>query len=178
MCHDAPERNVVPMTSTARKICLSLALAVGLAAAACVAALWPADGQAAGRTETIKIFSKTQSMTLTRADGTVIDRPPFPETRPGDVLDVYSLDFRGTHTRHSKRFVGTDHLQCEFATGEPDCVSHVALGNSMLIFRGNPGTLIAGLGRFQGATGRVISSNEVPGGVDVVAKIKLAKRHP
>jgi len=166
------------MTTTPRTHRLILALAVSVAAALCAVALAPPAGQAAGRTKTIKIFSKMQSMTLTRADGTVISHPPFPEVAPGDVLDVYSLDFRGTHKKHSKRFVGTDHLRCVFGAGEPDCVSHVALGRSMLIFEGNPGTLVAGLGRFEGATGRVISSKEVPGGTDAVAKITLAKRHP
>ena len=178
MCGDAPETSVVGMTIIPRTHRLILTLAVSVAAALCTAALWPAAGEAAGRTKTLKIFSKLQSITLTHADGTVISHPPFPDAAPGDVLDVYSLDFRGTHKKHSKRFIGTDHLQCVFGTGEPDCVSHVALGNSMLIFEGNPGTLVAGLGRFQGATGRVTSSKEVPGGGDVVAKIKLARHHP
>jgi hypothetical protein len=178
MCGEAPEISVVAMTITPRTHRLILALAVSVAAALCVAALWPSAGGLAGRTKTLKVFSQMQSMTLTHADGTVITHPPFPEVVPGDVLDVYSLDFRGTHKKHSKRFIGTDHLQCMFGTGEPDCVSHVALGSSMLIFEGNPGTLVAGLGRFQGATGQVTSSKEVPGGTDVVAKIKLAKRHP
>jgi hypothetical protein len=31
---------------------------------------------------------------------------------------------------------------------------------------------------FLGATGHVVSTKEVPGGTDAVAKIKLAKRHP
>jgi hypothetical protein len=77
--------------------------------------------------------------------------------------------------RHSKHFIGTDHLRCVFGTGEPDCVSHVALGKSMLIFAGDK--LVAGLGRFQGATGTV-TSKEVPADTDAVAKIKLAKHHP
>ena len=178
MCAGAPEISVVGITTTARTNRLVVTFAVAVAAALCVAALVPAAGQAAGRTKTIKIFSKLTSITLTHADGTVVDHPPFPEAVPGDVLDVYSLDFRGNHKRHSKRWIGTDHLQCVFGAGEPDCVSHVALGGSMLIFQGNPGTLIGGLGRFQGATGRVISSKEVPGGTDAVAKIKLAKHHP
>jgi hypothetical protein len=178
MYGDAAERTVGGMTITPRTHRLILALAVSVAAALCVAAALPTAGHAAGRTKTIKIFSKVQSVVLTHSDGTVVSHPPFPEAAAGDVLDVYSLDFRGTHKKHSKTFIGTDHLRCVFGTGEPDCVSHVALGRSMLIFEGNPGTLVAGLGRFQGATGRVISSTEVPGGVDAVAKIKLARHHP
>jgi hypothetical protein len=178
MCIGAPEISVVGMTTTARSNRLIVAFAVAVAAALCVAALWPAAGQAAGRTKTIKVFSKTIALTVTHPDGTVVDHPPFPEMAPGDVLDVYSLDFRGNHKHHSKRFIGSDHVTCVFGTGEPDCLSHVALGGSMMIFSGNPGTLVGGLGRFQGATGRVVSSKEVPGGNDVVAKIKLAKHHP
>jgi hypothetical protein len=178
MCRDAPETSVVGMTTTSRSNRITVAVAASVAAILCLAALWPAAGHAADRTKTIRIFSKMTSMTVTHADGTVLTHPPFPEPQRGDVLDVYSLDFRGNHKHHSKHFVGSDHLQCVFGAGEPDCVSHVALGGSLLIFEGNPGTLVAGTGRYQGATGRVLSSKEVPGGTDAVAKIKLAKHHP
>ena len=113
------------------------------------------------------------SLTLTHADGTVVDHPPFPEVAPGDVMDIYSLDFYGNHKKHSKRFAGSEHLRCVFGTGEPDCTSTVALGRSLLVFHGNQ--LVDGAGRFLGATGRVLSTKEVPGGTDAVAKIKLAK---
>lgn len=46
------------------------------------------------------------------------------------------------------------------------------MGDSTLIIKGNPGTVVGGTGRFFGATGRVISNQEVPGGVDVVAKVR------
>ena len=174
MCGGRPEISVGGMTQPQ----FSHRLVVVVAALLCAAALWPSAGQAAGRTKTIKIFSKATLITVTHPDGTVVDHPPYPDAAPGDVLDVYSLDFRGNHKKHSKRWIGSDHLQCVFGTGEPDCVSHVALGGSLLIFSGDPGTLIGGTGRFQGATGRVLVSKEVPGGTDVVAKIKLAKHHP
>ena len=156
------------MTITPRTHRLILALAVSLVAALCI----PAAGQAAGRTVTIKAYSKITSLTLTRPDGTVTQGEP----QPGDVLDIYALDFRGDHKRHAKRFFGSEHLQCVFGTGEPDCVSHVAIGRSLLVWEGDPATLVAGTGRFQGATGRVLSNQEVPGGNDIVAKIKLARR--
>jgi hypothetical protein len=178
MCDGRPEVSVGAMTQSLVPHRLVVAIAATVAALVCAAALWPASGHAAGRTKTLKVFSKATLITLTHPDGTVVDHPPYPEAAPGDVLDVYSLDFRGTHKKHSKRWIGSDHLQCVFGTGEPDCVSHVALGGSLLIFSGNPGTLIGGTGRFQGATGRVLVSKEVPGGTDVVAKIKLAKHHP
>lgn len=174
MCGGGAEISVVGMTHTH----LSHRLAVVVGALLCAAVLWPSAGQAAGRTKTIKVFSKASLITLTHPDGTVVDHPPYPEAAPGDVLDIYSLDFRGNQKKHSRRWIGSDHLQCVFGAGEPDCVSHVALGGSLLVFRGNPGTLIGGTGRFQGASGRVLVSKEVPGGTDVVAKIKLAKHHP
>jgi hypothetical protein len=169
MCRGRPERSFVGMSIT--RISPLLAVAVTLL---CAALLWPAAGQAAGRTKTIKIFSKTVSMSVTHPDGTVVDHPPFPEIAPGDVLDVYSLDFYGNHKNHSKRFVGSEHLRCVFGAGEPDCTSTVALGRSLLVFHGNK--VVDGAGRFLGATGHVVSTKEVPGGTDAVAKIKLAKK--
>src|SRR4051794_8226525 len=86
-----------------------------LALAAGAVALSPAAGHAAPRTQILRFFDKPVSMTLTHADGTVVTRPPFPEVQPGDTLDVNSLDYRGTHARHSKRFVASTHLRCVFA---------------------------------------------------------------
>ena len=152
---------------TIKRISPLLLAAVGLL---CLALLWPAGSQAAGRTKTIKVFVKTQSLTLTDSSGTVVNREP----QPGDVLDIYSLDFYGNHKKHAKRFAGSEHLRCVFGTGEPDCTSHVALGRSLLVFHGDK--VVDGTGRFFGATGRVVSNREVPGGNDAVAKIKLAKK--
>jgi hypothetical protein len=169
MCHERLERSFVAMTI--KRVSPLLIAAVTLL---CAALLWPAAGQAAGHTKTIKIFSKAVSISVTHPDGTVVDHPPFPQVAPGDVLDVYSLDFYGTHKKHSKRFAGSEHLRCVFGTGEPDCTATVALGRSLLVFHGD--TLVDGAGRFLGATGRLLSSKEVPGGTDAVAKIKLAKK--
>jgi hypothetical protein len=154
------------MTITSRsRILVATALAL-----LCAAALWPAAGHAAGRNLTIKAFSKITSVTVTAPDGTVVDRDP----QPGDTLDVFALDFRGNHKHHAKRFFASEHLQCLFGTGEPMCVSHVAFGRSLMVWDGSK--LLAGTGRFAGATGRIVSNDEVPGGNDIVAKVKLAKR--
>ena len=67
--------------------------------------------------------------------------------------------------------------QAPGAAGPPSCVSHVAIGGSQLVFSGNPGKLVNGTGIYQGATGRTISSKEVPGmddASDVVLRIQLA----
>jgi hypothetical protein len=174
MCSGRRERSVVGMTIT-RIPLIRIAIAAAVALA-CAAVLWPAPGQASGRTKTIRIFNKMVSMSVTHPDGTVVDHPPFPEMAPGDILDVYSLDFIGTHQHHSKRFAGSEHLRCVFGTGEPDCQTWAALGRSLIVFKGDK--LVDGTGRFQGATGRVLSVKEVPGGTDAVARIKLAKHHP
>jgi hypothetical protein len=153
---------------------LKLKLAVLAVVVAIVAlAVSSAGASGAHKTQTLRFFDKPTSIIVTTSDGKVIDKPPYPDAKPGDVLDVYSLDFYGNHKKHSKRFAGSEHLRCVFGTGEPDCTSTVALGRSLLVFRGNK--LVDGAGRFFGATGRVLSTKEVPGGTDAVAKIKLAK---
>ena len=142
-------------------------------AVACAAACFPPSALAAGKTETLRFFSQTQSLVLTHADGTVVDHAPYPAPVAGDTLDVFAIDFAGDHRRHAKRFSGSEHVRCSFgaASPEPDCTSHVALGGSLMVFHGS--TLIAGTGRFLGATGRSLSNKEVEGGSDEVARIRL-----
>ena len=134
----------------------------------------PSAGNAAGRVQTLRYFDQPVSMTLTQTDGTVVTHAPFPDPQPGDVLDVDSVDYRGTHAHHAKHFSGSSHLRCVFGTGEPTCESHVAIGGSMLIFTGNPGTVTNGTGIYQGATGRVVSAKQLAhDATDVVARIHL-----
>ena len=149
-------------------------VAAGVAAATlCALAFWPGAGQAARKTETLRFFSKDVSQTVTTADGSVIRKSPYPEPKQGDILEINSLDYVGNHRKHAKRWSASHHLRCVFSTGEPDCLTHVAVGGSLLIFSGYPGTLVNGTGRYQGATGRVLSNDEAPGGSDVVARIHL-----
>ena len=137
---------------------------------AAVALLAPAPALAAEKTETLRFFSQTTALTVTHADGTVVDKPPFPEPVAGDVLDVFALDFAGNHRRHEARPSASEHVRCVFtAAPEPDCTSHVAIGGSLLIFKGRE--VVAGTNRFAGATGRVVSSKEVEGGSDVVVRV-------
>jgi hypothetical protein len=150
---------------------LALALVTALLASLAVSSAGAAGGR---KTETLRVFSKDVSITVTTADGTVIRKPPYPDPKPGDVLDVNSLDYVGNHRHHAKRWSMSQHLRCVFATGAPDCESQIALGGSLLIFGGNPGTVVNGTGRYQGASGRVLKNKEVKGGSDVVARIRLA----
>ena len=148
---------------------LSLTVLVALVVTAAVSS---AGAAAAGKTQTLRLFSKDVSMTVTHADGTVDRKPPFPEPQAGDTLDVNALDYLGNHRHHAKRWTASHHLRCVFAgSGAPACESQVAIGGSLLIFRGFPGTLIDGTGRYEGATGRVLKNKEVKGGSDVVARI-------
>jgi hypothetical protein len=110
-------------------------------------ALTPAAGAGEPKTETLRFFSKEVSTTLTHPDGSV-ERGSFSEPQPGDVLDFNSLDYVGDHRRHAKRWSASDHGRCEFTTGEPKCISHVAIGGSLLVFEGFPGKLINGTGRY------------------------------
>jgi hypothetical protein len=152
-----------------------LNLTLRTAALLAALALFPVTASAAGKTETLRFYSKTQALVLTHADGTVIDKAPVPEPAAGDTLDIYAVDYVGNHKRHAKRPTASEHVRCSFtsASPEPSCESHVAIGGSLLIFHGFPGTLVAGSGRYLGATGRVISNQEVSGGNDVVARIHL-----
>lgn len=157
-----------------------------LAAGLCAALLFASSSHAAGgKTKTLRIFEKTRSIQLTKADGTVLKKLPIAETEPqaGDVLDIVFDVFRGNHVKHAKKKSGTDHLRCTFAAaGPPNCISHAAFGSSMLVVEGNPGKVVLGTGKYLGATGRVLSSKEVKhappsslahNNIDVVARINL-----
>jgi hypothetical protein len=174
MCGEAGERTVGAMHTSPRSTIIRTALGA-VAAGLCALALWPGAGQAAGKTETLRIFDKPVSMTLTHADGTVVRQAPLPEPKAGDVLDVYALDFVGNHRHHEAHASMSEHLRCTFASaGPPACESQVAVGGSLLIFRGDK--LVAGTRRYAHATGRVISNktiSEQSNASDIVARIHL-----
>jgi hypothetical protein len=128
---------------------------------------------ASAKTETLRFFSKVDKVTLTHADGTVDDNPTGPPVA-GDRIDVFSSDFAGDHTKHAKKSTASEHVVCTFGSSpEPECIAHVALGGSLLIFNGN--TLIGGSGKYLNATGKVISNKTVgdSNDSDIVAKIKV-----
>ena len=167
-------RSVAAMTTSSHLRRLRAVLLCGTASL-CAMALLAAGGHAASNTKTFRFFAKDTSITVTKPDGTV-QSPPTSEPQPGDVLHVNSLLFKGDRREHAKRWTGSTRLTCVFASaGEPDCESTVAIGGSLMVFRGAPGTLVAGTGRFEGATGRVLRVDEVPGGNDVVARVKLRR---
>ncbi len=151
---------------------IRIMLAAGVAAGLCAALILASTGEAAGgKTQTLRFFEQPVSLTLTRADGTVVRRAPYPEAKAGDVLDIASLAYAGNHAKHAKKASASSHLRCTFvAAGPPDCESHVALGSSMLVFEGN--TIVFGTGRYLGATGRVVSSKDLPNNAsDIVVRI-------
>jgi hypothetical protein len=127
-----------------------------------------ATAQAAGKTETLKVFSKQLSFTYTSADGTVTTGPPQGPPQAGDVFEIDSLDYRGTHKRHSRKPIGADYLRCEFdAQLEPQCQGYTALRNSLLRFRGME--LVGAIGKWKDA--KILSIKEVPGGSDFVVRL-------
>src|ERR1700722_15652890 len=141
-----------------------LALIPALAAIAATAAILIVTSAhsahaAAPSTQTWHIFDKPGALPLTKPNGDVIRRPPYPQAKPGDLLDVYSLEYVGNHLHHASQWTMSAHLHCVFVRrGEPTCGSHIAIGGSMLIFEGNQ--LVAGTGRYVNATGRVLSTKE------------------
>ena len=147
-----------------------------LISAVAVAALaFPAASQAAGKTETLRVFSKMQTFTLTAPDGTVSHEPPPGPPAVGTVMEIDSLDYRGTAKKHDKRPFGSDYLRCTFGSDpqNPDCFGYVAIEGSLLRFHGFD--IIGGTGRYLGVTGKTVSNKEVEGGSDVVVKLKLAR---
>jgi hypothetical protein len=147
-------------------------LILGVVAACSTAALSQASG-ATSKTETLRFHVTDVSKVLTRADGSVVRRPPFPEPKAGDVLVINSVDYRGDSRRHAASWTASQSRRCAFTDGEPDCSMTVAIGGSLLSFHGDPGTLVNGTGRYEGASGRVISVKDIGAGADVVARVKL-----
>jgi hypothetical protein len=45
----------------------------------------------------VRIYDKPVAITLTDTNGRITGRSPWPQPKPGDVLDVYSLDYAGNH---------------------------------------------------------------------------------
>ena len=148
-------------------------LRISLLAAVAAALIWPAAGSAAGRTETIRVFSKLQTFTLTAPDGTVSHQPPSGPPAAGTVMEIDSLDYRGTFKKHEKRPSFSDYLRCTFGTDpeNPDCYGYVAIDGSLLRFHGF--YIVGGTGRYRGATGKTVANKEVPGGSELVVKVAL-----
>ncbi len=143
----------------------AIALVASLASA-------PAALAAKRKTETIRAFSKPVSFVYTSVDGTVTQGPPAGPPQAGDVFEISSLDYVGNHKKHARKATMSDYLRCTFLPDlTPDCYGYTAIGGSLLRFHGLD--VIGGTGRYQGATGKTIKNEEVPGGSDFVVKVKL-----
>jgi hypothetical protein len=165
MCGERRGRSVAAMTYITPIRSLSGAV---VAVLLCALAVAVASAQAAGETQTLRVFSKQVKFTYTNADGTVTHGPPAGQPQTGDSFEIDSLDYRGTHKRHSKKPIGADYLQCVFqASGEPDCHGYTALGRSLLRFHGMD--LIGAIGKFKDA--KILSNKEVKGGNDFVVEL-------
>jgi hypothetical protein len=159
----------MPIRTHRRRLAAGLTTTLATVLVACPLAAHAAERT---KTETLRIFDQPVSFTYTAADGTVSHEPPAGPPQAGDVLEIDSRMFAGNHRKHAKRATMSGHLECTFGTGpEPDCFSWAAIGGSLLRFHGDE--LIGGTGRYQGATGRILSNRERPGGNDIVARIQL-----
>lgn len=169
MCGEAAGHSVGSMINTTHIRPSRTLIGVAVAALLLIVALSPPAGQAAGKTETLKFFSKPVSVTYTAADGTVSHRLPAGPAEAGAVFEIDSLDYAGTHKKHSKRPQGSDYLRCEFKSiPEPDCHGYAAIGGSLLRFRGMD--VIGVVGRWK--SGKLLSIKEVEGGSDIVLKLR------
>jgi hypothetical protein len=151
-----------------------LAAAVTVTAIA-AAAIPPLSGARAGSASTslLRIYDKPVTTRLTTTTGQVTSHPPYPQPKPGDVLDVYSLDYAGNHLHHAARWSMSNHLRCTFGHGAPTCESDLAVAGSLLVFDGNK--LVGATGHYEGATGRVLSNKQVSDTAndsDIVIQIK------
>jgi hypothetical protein len=168
MCREHSGHSVGAMINTTHIRPIRTLIGGAVAALLCVVALAPAAGHAAGKTDTLKFFSKPVSFTYTAADGTVTHQPPSGPPQAGDVMEIDSLDYAGTHKKHSKRPKASDYLHCSFSgSPEPDCTGYAAIGGSLLRFHGMD--VIGAIGRWKG--GKVLSNKEVKGGSDFVLKL-------
>ena len=168
MCGGRGGRSVAAMTYTTPIRSLAGAVIAILLCALAVAAV---SAEAAGKKETLKIFSKVQSFTFTAADGTVSHDPHPAQAKPGDSFEIDSLDYRGTHKKHSKKPIGADYLRCTFGTRPRARLSRLHRAGQLAapLPRFD---LIGAIGKFKDA--RVLSNKEVPGGLDFV--IRLTRR--
>ncbi len=126
------------------------------------------------QSQTLRLFDKPVNISLTTASGKVISHPPYPQAKAGDVLNVYSLDYVGNHSHHARMWTMSTHLTCTFHQGPPACISNVAVGGSLLVFDRNK--LVGATGDYQGATGRVLSNKEIPGGNDSDLVVRITRR--
>jgi hypothetical protein len=168
MCRRSAGLSVGPMINTTHIRPIRTLAGAALAALLLLVALSPPAGHAAGKTDTLRFFSKPVSFIYTAADGTVTHAPPAGPPQAGDVFEIDSLDYAGTHKKHSKRPKAADYLHCAFSGGpEPDCNGTAAIGGSLLRFHGMD--VVGAIGRWKG--GKVLSNKEVKGGSDFVLKL-------
>src|SRR5450755_650895 len=125
----------------------SSALGVGALIALAAVALLTTAGRAASSTQTLRFYSKPALFTFTPKGGAPVHHPPAGQAKPGDELEIDSLDYAGSHSHHARQWSASDHLQCVFgAGGQPDCQGQAAVGGSLLLFAGE--RLVGGTGRY------------------------------
>ena len=141
-----------------------LAAAVTVTAIAAAVAIPSLSGAHAGAASTslLRIYDQPVTTTLTTTSGQVTSHPPYPRPKPGDVLDVYSLDYSGNHLHHAARWSMSNHLRCTFGHGAPTCESDLAVASSLLVFDGNNSWAAPGTTRARPAGSSATSRSPTP----------------
>jgi hypothetical protein len=156
------------------------AIAVALAAAA-------APGASAA-TKSMRLFSQTQAERGYDAAGNAVTDPNH-EPAVGDAFVGVDRLFRGTHAKHARKAIGSDHVTCTFltvalpATLTARCDAQLALPGGMVF--SDRGTIdltaersswpvTGGSGRYAGVTGGVITVTNVKGGSDLKVRLVSA----
>jgi hypothetical protein len=162
----------MPKSRLAPIICFAAAVAAVPAGLAGAASSRQSPRVSASRTETLHVYDAPERFVLTGPNGKTI-KLSSKQPGPGDVLDVYSLEYVGNHSHHAAHSSMSAHLRCVFGKGqsEPTCESDIAIDGSLLVFHGN--TLAGGTGIYAGATGRVLSNKTIgkTNDADIVARI-------
>jgi hypothetical protein len=128
---------------------------------------------ASGKTQTLHLFDKPVSLSLTMSHGKVISPPTISAaaTRRRARRVLVGLSRQPLH--RASHWTLSKHFSCAFAQRPPTCVSNVATGSSLLVFDGNK--LVGATGAYQGATGQVLSNKTIPNTnnqADIVVAIK------
>jgi hypothetical protein len=144
-----------------RPIRAGIVLATGsLLVAGSIAAVPAAS--AAPSSQTLHFLEKGTSATLETAAGKPITGNPSGPPMPGQKLELTGNLYKGSHAKHSKNPVGTDHTLCTFTkTLDTVCDAEAALGGSMIVITSKGGDgdfdspVTGGTGRYLGVVGNV-----------------------
>jgi hypothetical protein len=161
------------MRSIRRFTALS-ALALGLT----TLALGVQSADAAAKKQTLHYFDKPVGFTYLPAGGKPTRKPPSGPPKAGDRIEITENLYKGNHTHHGKKVVGTAHTICLFdARVNAYCDGQAAFGGSMILVFSTGGDgdfngkITGGTGRFAGAKG-TFHNHPVKDNADITLYLK------